>query len=132
MLVAIAELVASHDEEFERHVVEQPNPTSQLDLIVNTIATSGGHGTHSSIALAAVLPPAGRAVLTRHEANVVRLVSSVLSRGIDDGSFRHDLDPNVDAPLILGLLTAADSNDPERALTLVHRLVDDPDKGANR
>lgn len=131
VLIGVAELVTSHDQEFERLVAEHPNPSAQLDFIAHTIATSGGHDTPSAVALAAVVPPAARDVLTRHEANIIRLVSTTLRRGVDDGSFRRDLDPDADAPLILGLLVAADSNSPDRALTLIHRLVKHANKGAN-
>lgn len=128
VLVGIAELVASHDNDFEQLVAQEPNPRSQLDLIARTVVAGGGHGEHTAVALAAVLPPKGRDVLTEHEARVVRLLSDVLSRGIDDGSFRSDLDPDADPPLILGLLAAADTNGPERALTLVCRLVENQTK----
>ena len=103
VLVGVAELVASHDEDFEQLVAQEPNPRSQLDLIARTVVVGGGHGEHAAVALAAVLPPKGRDVLMQHEARAVRLLSDVLSRGIDDGSFRSDIDPAADPPLILGL-----------------------------
>jgi len=123
VLVGIAELVAAHDEDFERLVAEQPDPGSQLDFVARTI-TGTGHAEHSARALAALLPPEGRDVLSQHEARVHRLVGNVLRHGIDDGSFRNDLDPEADPPLIVGLLAAADPDQPERALALVQRLVE--------
>jgi hypothetical protein len=63
-------------------------------------------------------------VLDRHEDSVTRLLADVLRDGIGRSVFRADLEPAGDAPLILGLATAADPTDPERAITLVHRIVD--------
>lgn len=122
VLVGIAELIASHDETFERHVADQPDPRTQLDLIAAT-ATNAGHGQHDATTLRAMLPPAGRDILANHEARSHHLLASVLRRGIEDGSFLSNLEPDADAPLILGLLAAADPDEPERAIALVHRLV---------
>lgn len=123
VLVAVAQLIASHDDEFESVVADQPDPAGGLDLIARTVIAAGGHGAEQLRKLAAALPPAGREVVVRHEAGIRRLLSDVLQAGTADGSFRNDLDPDLDAPLILGLLTAADPDRPERALMLVHRLV---------
>lgn len=125
VLLAIAEVVAAHDDDFERLVAEQPDPSSQLDLVARTI-TGSGHAEPSATTLKGVLPPEGRDVLAQHEARIRRLVGDVLRRGIDDGSFRSDLDPEADPPLILGLLTASDPDRPERSLALVRQLVQKP------
>jgi len=122
VLVGVAELIASHDEEFERLVAEQLNPTARLDLMARAIAGSG-HGPEQASALHTVLPPQGRDVLAKHEARIHRLLAEVLRSGMDDGSFDNNLDPSADAPLILGLLTAADPGNPERAVQLVHHLT---------
>jgi AcrR family transcriptional regulator len=127
VLVGIAELVASHDEEFEQLVAQEPTPTSQFALIASTVA-GAGHGEHSASALAAVLPPEGREVLSQHQARGYRLLSDVLRRGVDEGSFGSDVDPVADAPLILGLLAAADPNEAQRAIFLAHRLVENQTK----
>lgn len=124
VLVGVAELVASHDEHFEARVMQQPDPATQLDLIVRTVIDAGGHGDDGSAALRAMLPPQARDVLSRHEARIQQLLTDVLTAGIDDGIFRKDLAPSADAPLILGLAAAATRDNSERAMTLVHRLVD--------
>lgn len=123
VLVAVAQLIASHDGQLESLVAGQPDPSRRLDLIARSVIGAGAHGDEQSRQLAAVLPPAGREVLAGHEARIRRLLSEVLRFGADSGSFRPDLDPDLDAPLILGLLAAADPDEPERALMLVHRLV---------
>lgn len=128
VLVGVAELMASHDEQFEAILARQSDPASRLDLMVRTIIDAGGHGDASAAALRATLPPRGRDVLSRHEARIHALLADTLASGISDGTFRNDLEPSADAPLILGLATAADPNNPERAMTLVHRLVDDQPK----
>lgn len=123
VLVGIAQLVASYDEHFELLVAEEPNTRSQFDLIAGA-AAGGGRHQHSAAALAAVLPPEGRDILTQHETRAARLLGTVLRRGIEDGSFRDDLDPETDPALILGLLAAADPDEPGRALALTRQLVD--------
>ena len=127
VLVGIAELVTSHDEAFAELISEQPDPRSQLDLIAST-ASGDDHGDQNAAALLAVLPPAGREVIAQHHARACDLLSDVLQSGIDDGSFRRDLRPSTDAPLLLGLLAAADPSKSERAISLIHQLVESQPK----
>lgn len=131
VLVGIAELVASHDEDFEQFVAQEQNPRSQLDLIARTVA-GRGHSEHAAAALVAVLPPEGRDILAQHEARAARLLSEVLRRGVDEGSFRTDVDPVADPRLILGLLAAGDPDEPQRAISLAHRLVENQPKESRR
>lgn len=123
VLVGIAELITSHDDDFESQVHEHSDPVSQLDVIVQTVAHAGGHDTSESAALRATLPPQARELLDRHEKRIIRILVNVLKTGIEDGVFRNDVDPSTDAPLILGLATAADPANPDRAIDLVHRMV---------
>lgn len=124
VLVGMAELVASHDDLFEAQVREEPDPTAQLDVLVATSAQAHGHGALPATTLRASLPPPARAVLDDHARRVERLAQEVLQAGVRSGAFRPDLEPSVDAPLVLGLAAAADPGCIERALVLVHRLVD--------
>lgn len=124
VLVGVAELIASHDELFEATVAEQRDPAAQLDLIVRTIVSVGGHGADGSATLRAALPPDAREVLTRHEIRIRQLLTNVLIAGVEEGTFRSELSPSTDAPLLLGLATAASPEHAERAVNLVHRLVD--------
>jgi AcrR family transcriptional regulator len=123
VLVGVAELLASHDDHLETHVRAQADPAAQLDVLVHTVTQAAGHGNPEAAALRATLPPAARDVLTRHEDRVTRLLADVLRDGVGRGVFRTDLEPESDAPLVLGLAAAADPNNPGRALTLVHRIV---------
>lgn len=124
VLVGLAELIASHDEHFEAQVTQLQDPATQLDLIVQTIIDARGHGQSDSAALRATLPPQARDVLNRHEGRIQHLLATVLAAGINEGLFRHDLEPSADAPLILGLIAGANPGNSERAVTLVHRVVD--------
>lgn len=121
VLVGVAELITSHDEAFARLVREQPDPRSQLDFMAHA-ATADDHPDTS--ALLAALPPAGREIVAQHHTRTCALLVDVLQRGIDDNSFRSDLHPQDDAPLMLGLLAAANPSDPARAISLVHQLTE--------
>ena len=132
VLVGVAELATAHDEDLAHQVAEQPDVTSQLDLIARAAThnshqdpahTMADHRPPATAALEAMLPPAGRRIIADHEARARRLLSLVLRRGMDDGTFRPDLSPEADAPLIFGLLAAADPHEPERAVSIVHQLV---------
>ena len=123
VLVGIAELIASHDDHLEAQALQHTEPSAQLDLIVRTVAQAGGHDPRGAAALRATLPPPARRVLKQHEDRTLQLLANVLRAGTNDGTFRNDIDPLADAPLILGLASAADPSAPERALDLVHRLV---------
>lgn len=124
VLVGIAELIASHDNHLEARVLRHADPSTQLDVIIRTLVQTGGHDSRQVAAMRGSLPPQAREVLARHEERVVRLVADVLEAGKIDGVFRRDIEPLTDAPLILGLGGAADPSSSERALELVHRLVD--------
>ncbi|MEZ5217723.1 MAG: TetR/AcrR family transcriptional regulator [Ilumatobacteraceae bacterium] len=124
VLVGIAELIASHDDHLESHVRTQPDPASRLEALVHTVAEASGHHHPEAAGVQAALPPAARDVLTQHEGCVTALLVEVLRDGIGQGVFRTDLEPANDAPLILGLASAADPTNPERAITLVRRIVD--------
>ena len=124
VLVGVAELVASHDDDLEAHVRARPDPTARLDTLLDAVARAAGHHHSGTATLRSTLPPAARDVLTRHETRISDLVAEILRDGVEGGLFRPDLEPTGDAPLVLGLAAAADPADPERAITLVHRIVD--------
>ena len=51
-------------------------------------------------ALESVLAPDVRAELQAHSSDVRRLLAVILQRGMDDGAFRTDLDPDLDADIV--------------------------------
>jgi AcrR family transcriptional regulator len=122
VLIGLAELVAERDDDFEQVVVAQADAIAQLDAIARAVV---GHGPSDvrPDALRGLLTPAGRHILAEHQERSHRLIAFVLERGVIDGSFRSDLNPQTDAPLILGLLQAGEPDKPERAIALVHQLV---------
>jgi AcrR family transcriptional regulator len=124
VLVGVAELIASHDDHLDAHVRARPDPTAQLDALIHAVTAAAGHDNPGGAALVATLPPAARNVLTRHEQRITDLLAEILSNGIGQGAFRPDLEPARDAALVLGLAAAADPDDAERAVTLIHRIVD--------
>lgn len=123
VLVGIAELIASHDSQLEAHVRSQPDPAAQLGALIQMVTQAAGHDGPGVTELRASLPPAARDVLARHEQRVTHLLAQILQDGMDRSVFRADLEPANDAPLILGLAAAADPTSPERATTLVHRII---------
>lgn len=124
VLVGVAELITHEHEQFEAAVAQAGNPAAQLDLILRTVAAAAGHGDNAA-ALRAALPPDAREVLTDHEARLHQVLADVLTAGVEADLFRSDLAPSTDAPLILGLVTAAANADrARRAIDLVHRIVD--------
>jgi AcrR family transcriptional regulator len=124
VLIGIADLIAAHDRDLDAHVRAQDDTTARLDALVTAVVGTAGHGDDVAAAIGAALPPEGREVLARHEARIEQLLVSILAEGRNDGTFRTDVDPTVDAALIIGLATAAHPDHLERAVGLVHRLVD--------
>lgn len=122
VLVGVAEFVTTSDDDFARRVRELPDPAAQLDAIV-AAATNRDHAHQTPAALVGLLSPTARDILTRHRARACELLGDVLRLGVADGSFDSHVEPRSDAPLILGLLDATDPSEPERAASLVHRLV---------
>jgi AcrR family transcriptional regulator len=124
VLAGIAELLVSHDDHLEVLVLEQPDPRTQLDVLIRAIARARAHGHESPSALRATFPPEARDLVAAHEQRTVELMADVLRSGHDHGVFAADVEPSTDAALLIGLASAADPLDPERAVALVHRMVD--------
>lgn len=124
VLVGVAEFIGSRDHQFEAEVLQHSDPVVQLDAIVRAVAHAGNHDTRDSAALRSSLPPKARQVLAQHEDRILQVLEDVLTAGIRDGVFRADIGPSGDAPLILGLAAAAEPATTERAIALIHRIVD--------
>jgi AcrR family transcriptional regulator len=131
VLAGIAELIASHDDLVEEATRGEPDPAVRLDLLLGAVAGAVDHA-DATTALRAALPPDARTVLSRHENLICRLLVETLAAGVDSGAFRRDMSPEADARMILGLVNAADPRDAQRAIALVHRLVDStPQEGTS-
>lgn len=129
VLTGIAQVVAGGDEDLARQVADAANPRAALDVLSRAVATAQADGHPHAADVSALLPPNARDLLADHSKRIEDVLAGVLRRGVEEGSFRAELVPTTDAPLILGLLTAASPEDPERAVTLVHQLVS-PDQQA--
>ena len=126
VLTGVAELITAHEVALAEAVADEPDPAAQLDLLAMAVAAARGHDDHAPPGLRGALPPEAREVLSNHEQRIVELTASVLEAGIEEGRFRDELRPDVDAPLLLGLAAAAGTERADRALALIHQLVDAP------
>ena len=75
-------------------------PVDQLRAFVRYVLGAAAAGHPSPAALEPVLAPDVRAELQAHSGQVRGLVAVILQRGMDDGVFRTDLDPDLDADIV--------------------------------
>lgn len=123
VLIGIARLVAAQDDDLEALVRAEPDPVARLDALVRIVAEAADHDDVALAALRTALPPEARDVLATHEDRIRQVLVDVLREGVSEGRLGSDVDPQRDAPRILGL-AAARPVDPERVITLVHRIVE--------
>lgn len=110
VLVAWVELqVDRFVSEVAQLAAAEPNPQARLGLVISRLADYFGSREHrlglEQLGNLAMAPATARAVAERM-GPLMDLVASCLRAGQRDGSFRGDLDPEVHAALILGLLGA--------------------------
>jgi len=75
-------------------------PVDQLIAFVRYVLSAAAAGHPSPTALEPVLAPDVRAELQAHSSDVRRLLAVILQRGMDDGVFRTDLEPDLDAEIV--------------------------------
>lgn len=126
VLAGIADLVTTGDEALADLVGSQDDPGAAFATLAQAIAAEHDHRHLDVDALATLLPPDARAVLDAHTSHIQGLMVEVLRRGVADGTFVQEVDPDTDAPLLLGLLAAADPSDPSRAVALATRIIRQP------
>jgi AcrR family transcriptional regulator len=88
---------ASHD---TTSIEAEETPVDQLTAFVRYVLSAAAAGHPSPTALEPVLAPDVRAELQAHSSDVRRLLAVILQRGVDDGVFRTDLDPDLDADIV--------------------------------
>lgn len=88
---------ASHD---TTSIEAEETPADQLTAFVRYVLAAAAAGHPSPTALESVLAPDVRAELQAHSSDVRRLLAVILQRGMDDGVFRTDLDPDLDADIV--------------------------------
>jgi len=123
VLVGVAELVSRHDEAFASQVLAESDPRRQLRTFIDAVTDPAAHGHLSAIELQAALPPEGRKLLNAHEDRARGLLTDILRRGVKDGYFAADLDPDTDARFVLGLTQQAQADTIERVHVLVDKLI---------
>lgn len=78
----------------------------QIDLLIRHAVAA--HGARAGVVVVEQgLAPDAREALHRHALEGRRLITSILTDGIERGAFRSDLDPDIDAHLIQGMLASA-------------------------
>ncbi len=78
----------------------EETPADQLTAFVRYVVSATGAGHPSAVALEPVLAPDVRAELQAHSEHVRTLLAVILRRGMDDGVFRPDLEPDLDADIV--------------------------------
>jgi AcrR family transcriptional regulator len=99
--------IETHEEQarvqLEQLLTTAPNAPAKLDLLIRHGLAIAAHG-HVSGPTNAGLSAASQAHLQRHREAHVGLVADVLVAGIQEGSFRADLQPQTAARLIHQML----------------------------
>jgi AcrR family transcriptional regulator len=99
--VAAVLRAAVQSSEHETASIEaEETPAEQLIAFVRYVMSAAAAGHPSPAALEPVLAPEVRAELQAHSAQVRGLLASILHRGVEDGVFRSDLDPDLDADIV--------------------------------
>ena len=99
VLAGLASMGAAGVRELADRVAAEPDAASGLRVLVGAIlAASAVHP--SPVALLAVLPAGMREAMRHHEEQAEDVVIELLRRGRDDGSFRGDLDPELDGRIV--------------------------------
>jgi len=123
VLVGVAELISQHDEAFASQVLAESDPRRQLRTFIDAVTDPAAHGHLSAVELQAALPPEGRRLLNAHEDRARGLLADILRRGVKDGYFAADVDPDADARFVFGLTQQAQADTIERVHVLVDKLI---------
>ena len=83
------------------------DPRVGLDLFVSTAVESVRSGHPSPMAISAALPAELRQAMQEHEQQAEGVLVELLRRGIADGVFRADLDPELDGPILYRMAMAS-------------------------
>ena len=107
-VAAILRAAVQRSEDHDTAMIEQAEtPRAQLVAFVRWALSAAQAGHPSPSALQPVLAPDVRAELEAHAAHVKRLVALIVQRGVDEGEFRPDLDPDLDGELVYRTVLAA-------------------------
>jgi AcrR family transcriptional regulator len=107
VLAALATVGSAGIDELAARIEAQAGPRLGLRLFVAAMVESAAAGHPSPAALTAALPADARAAMREHEMEAEQLVVKLLRRGRDEGSFRADLDPELDGLIVYRAILAA-------------------------
>lgn len=107
VLLGMAHLSEAMESDLAERVERAEDATAGLLLFVDASIAAAAAGHPSPTALVSILPPEARASLQAHVDRAEALVVRLMRRGLEDGSFRADLDPELDGRLVYGMVMAA-------------------------
>ena len=107
VLAAMAAMAGAGIAELAGRVEAEADPRDGLNVFVSAVLSAAAAGHPSPLALEAAVPATAREVMREHESEAERLVVALLRRGREDGSFRSDLDPDLDGRIIYRAVLAA-------------------------
>ena len=84
-----------------------PDAAASLALFVSAVVTSVAAGHPSPMALASALPASHRDALAAHQQDTEGLVRIILRQGREEGTFRADIDPELDGRILYRAAFAA-------------------------
>lgn len=119
VLLGIAEMLGQHDEDLATAVEAESGARQQLRFLVGVLVQAHARHDLSAEAIAGALPPAARGLLDKHEQRTHRLVQSILEQGRQSGELRDDIDPGVDASLVIGMAKSVSVDHLDRVLRII-------------
>jgi len=119
VLVGIAEMLAAHDDDLATAVESESGARQQLRYLVGVLVQAHAGHDLSTEAIVGALPPAARGLLDEHERRTHRLVQDILERGRQSGELRDDIDPEVDALLVIGMAKSVSIDHLDRILRVI-------------
>ena len=123
VLTATTEGLVQADQAMRAWVLEGDSPSDRLGRVIDALVeASQSHGGSTEEFIAA-LPPEAREAVRAHHSRTRQLVEDVLEALVADPSVTYDGDPRTDAPLFLGLITAAGEETRQRTHDLINQLI---------
>jgi AcrR family transcriptional regulator len=116
---------SSHD---TASITAEKTPVDQLRAFIQYVLGAAAAGHPSPAALEPVLAPDTRAELEAHAVQVRGMLAMILRRGMDDGTFRPNLEPDGDADIVYRTVMAlsdliAQAVDVDAAMARAERSV---------
>ena len=107
VLAAMGAMGSAGIAELAGRVEAEADPRDGLIVFVSAVFAAAAAGHPSPLALVAAVPAVAREAMRAHEDEAERVVVDLLRRGQEVGSFRSDLDPDLDGRIIYRAVLAA-------------------------